>query len=357
MIARRRFLALAAAIGGGLAVSPRADATGGLDPDLGTPPPALGAPPNPGNPSIRVLLASRVGPGQVVAASSSAFTFEGKMYRGGFSIVDGPDRVRSLVATLPLDAYLYGVVPLEIGRHWPSRALETQAIVARTFALDHRVHGRPYDLVASAADQVWGGMSAETADTNAAVDATEGQVVTYLGGLASVFYSSCCGGHTADAAHVWGGAEIPYLRGVPDPYCLAASPDARWTATLTVGALLAALGAKAAGLGPLREIALGEAARDERRPLRLVGSLAATEIPSAAVRNAVGPRTLRSTLWHDLTVEGDPSQAATVLRIEGSGSGHGVGLCQWGARVLAQQGWSPRNIVGFYFPGTLVTYV
>lgn len=357
MIARRRFFALAAAAGGALALGRPAGATGGLDPDLGTPPPLVGAAPDAGNPSIRVLLATRVDPQRVTTAPGAAFSYAGKTYRGGFSIVDGPDRAAALVATLPLDAYLYGVVPLEIGRRWPSAALQTQAIVARTYALGHRLKNRPYDVVANAGDQVWGGTAAESADTNAAVDATEGQVVTYLGGLASVFYSSCCGGHTADASRLWGGVDIPYLRGVVDPYCLGSSPDAYWTATLTVGQLLAGLGPKAATVGRLREITLGDPAGDERRSLRLVGVAGSVEFASGNVRAAVGARTLRSALWRSLTLEGDPSQAGTVVRIEGSGLGHGVGLCQWGARVMAQQGWSPLQIVGFYFPGTLITHV
>ncbi|MGH7683784.1 MAG: SpoIID/LytB domain-containing protein [Vulcanimicrobiaceae bacterium] len=356
MIARRRFLTLAAAAGG-LAFGRPADATGGLDPELGTPPPLVGVQPDAGNPAIRVLLASRVDPQRVTTTGSAGFAYAGKTYRGGFSIVDGPDRVPALVATLPLDAYLYGVVPLEIGRRWPDGALQAQAIVARTYALGHRLRNRPYDVVANTADQVWGGTAAESADTNAAVDATEGQFVTYSGGLASVFYSSSCGGHTADAAGLWGGVAIPYLRGVADPYCLSSSPDAYWSATITVGTLVSALGARALALGPLREISLADPAADERRALRLTGTSGAAEFASGTVRAAVGPRALRSALWRSLSVAGDPAQAATVLRIEGSGLGHGVGLCQWGARVMAQQGWSPYEIIGFYFPGTLITHV
>lgn len=334
-----------------------AEATGGLDPDLGTPPPEPGMPAS-ANPAVRVLLASNVDPQHVsVLGAASTFSYAGKSYRGGPSFVDGPDRRPALIATLPIDAYLYGVVPLEIGRGWPDAALQVQAIVARTYALAHRVTGRNYDLVANTADQVWGGMSAETPQTNAAVDATEGAVVTYAGGLASIFYSACCGGHTADASGIWGGASLPYLRGVADPYCMASSPYTYWTATITVGTLLGALGPKAAALGPIQTITLGQPGPDGRAAVSIVGTAGAGEWTSAQVRSAVGPAVLRSTLWRSLRVLGDPTQASTSLRIEGNGSGHGVGLCQWGARVLAQQGHSPREIVGFYLPGTLVTNV
>jgi len=353
---RRCFVAGASAlVAGGLAWAQPASATGGLDPDLGTPPPLPGASPGAG-PSIRVLLATNIDLTRPPAAEPGAmFSYDGKLYRGTFSILSGAGDRPELVAILPVDAYVYGVLPREIGRGWPSRALEAQAILARTYALEHRLADRPYDVVAGAGDQAWGSVRAESPDTNAAVDATESQVVSYLGGLASVFYSSCCGGHTADAARVWGGAELPYLRGVPDPYCLAVSPDASWTARFTVGALVSGLGPKAQGLGRLLSINLGPPPPDLRPGVQLQGELGAAAFSSAQVRTAVGANVLPGSLFRSLTLDGDPAQAATLLRIEGSGRGHGVGLCQWGARVLAQQGQSARDIVGFYFPGTLVT--
>ncbi|MBV8074731.1 MAG: SpoIID/LytB domain-containing protein [Candidatus Eremiobacteraeota bacterium] len=336
------------------ALVPRpAGATGGLDPELGSQLPSA-VPLTGHNPPVRILVASDVGPQSFSSSGDATFTYAGRTYRGGASLVDGPDRKAALIAVLPIDSYLYGVVPLEIGARWPEAALQVQAIVARTYALAHRLAGKPYDLVAHEADQVWGAMDVEAPQTNAAVDATLGQVVAYAGGTASVFYSSSCGGHTADASRLWGSASLPYLRGVTDPYCLAASPDAHWTARLTVGGLVAALGARAAALGTLRSLALGDPQPDLRRSLILSGTSGTEEWTSADVRRAVGPRTLRSGLWRSLTVQGDPAQAATAILLEGSGLGHGVGLCQWGARGMAQQGYSAREIITFYFPGTQI---
>ncbi len=190
--------------------------------------------------------------------------------------------------------------------------------MARTYALSHRVTGRDYDLVANTADQVWGGLEAESPQTNAAVDATEGQFVTYAGGLATVFYSASCGGHTADASTLWGGANLPYLRGVADPYCVESSPNNDWTATTTVGALLAALGPKAATLGTIQSITLEPPPADLRPGIRITGSLGTAVLSSAQARRALGAALVRSSLWHNITVLGDPTQAVTSLRIEGS---------------------------------------
>ena len=354
MLRRRFFAGAAATIGAALAWPRLAGATGGLDPDLGTPPPEVGPAVGALNPAVRILLASNVDPQRIPAAGAAAtFSFDGRIYRGGPSVIDGPDQRPALIATVPIDAYLYGVVPLEIGRGVPDSALKAQAIVARTYALSHRVQGREYDLVANAGDQMWGGIEAESPQTNAAVDATEGQVVTYLGGLASVFYSACCGGHTADASRMWGGVALPYLRGVPDPYCMH-SPYTNWTASFTVGSLLNALGPRATALMPIVSITLGDATADWRPGLRIEGKSASAIFTSADVRRALGPRTVRSGLWRSLFVQGDPAQYATVIKLTGSGSGHGVGLCQWGAKMMAQQGRSPREIIAYYFPQTLV---
>ena len=351
---RERFLlGAAASIGASLAWPRLAAATGGLDPELGTPPPMAGTVPG-GNPAVRVLLASNVDPARIPPAGAAAtFSFGGRIYRGGPSVIDGPDQRPALISTVPIDAYLYGVVPLEIGRGVPDGALQAQAIVARTYAFTHRVKGREYDLVANAGDQMWGGIQAESPQTNAAVDATEGQVVTFMGGLASVFYSACCGGHTADASRMWGGSTLPYLRGVPDPYCLR-SPYANWSANLTVGMLLNALGSRATALMPLESITLGDATADGRTGLRITGKSGSVLFTSSEVRRAVGPGILRSGLLRSLMVQGDPAQYATAIKVTGSGSGHGVGLCQWGAKMMAKQGRSAREIIAYYFPETLV---
>jgi peptidoglycan hydrolase-like amidase len=91
------------------------------------------------------------------------------------------------IAVLDIEKYLYGVVPLESPPSWPAAALQAQAIVARTYAMQKRTLSRAYDLVATDADQRYGGPSAEHPAASAAVDATRGQMLTYLGGPASVF--------------------------------------------------------------------------------------------------------------------------------------------------------------------------
>jgi stage II sporulation protein D len=256
------------------------------------------------------------------------------------------------IETLDIEKYLYGVVPLESPPGWPAAALEAQAIVARTFALQKRTLSRPYDLVATDADQRYGGVAAEHPASSAAVDATRGQALAYLGGPVSVFYSACCGGHTADANELWGHAGLTYLRGVDDPYC-AASPDYRWQRAVPIDKARAALADKLTGTPQAAEL---DDPDDSGRPRSVTfhgdgGSV--LELSVSDVRSRFGPDTIRS-LWLR-EIDFDRTQAVPLVVIEGSGRGHGVGLCQWGARGMALNGAAAPAILAHYFPGTTVT--
>lgn len=256
------------------------------------------------------------------------------------------------IVTLDVEKYLYGVVPLESPPSWPAAALQAQAIVARTFALQKRTLSRPFDVTATDADQRYGGPAAERPATSAAVDATRGQTLGYLGGPASVFYSACCGGHSADSDVLWGHAGLPYLRGVDDPYCTAA-PDYRWQRSLPLDRARAALADKLGGAPQVAQLADPD---DSGRPQTVTfrsdaGAVLALSVTE--VRRRFGPDTIRS-LWLR-EIDFDRTQAVPLVVIEGSGRGHGVGLCQWGARGMALNGAAAADILAHFFPGTAVT--
>lgn len=256
------------------------------------------------------------------------------------------------IAVLDIETYLYGVVPLESPSSWPAAALQAQAIVARTYALQKRTLSRPFDVVATDADQRYGGTAAEHPATNAAVDATRGQTLTYLGGPASVFYSACCGGHSADANELWGHAVLPYLRGVDDPYCVAA-PDYRWQRALPLDRVAALLAGRLSGIPQAAQLSDPD---DSGRPRTITflsdaGASAAMTVSEARAR--FGADIVRSLWLRAINLE--RTQAAALFTIEGSGRGHGVGLCQWGARGMALRGAESSAILAHYFPGTAVT--
>ncbi|HYZ14998.1 MAG TPA: SpoIID/LytB domain-containing protein [Candidatus Acidoferrum sp.] len=299
---------------------------------------------------IRVLVAPDTRGESPQIFADGTFVFGGRRWRGEPSTVDAPGGRLALVTSIDVDQYLQGVVPLESPPSWPQAALEAQAIVARTFALSRRTISRPYDVLASDADQRWGGVEAESRAATAAIEATRGQTLTFAGGPAAVFYSACCGGHTEDIVEAWGGAPLPYLRGVADPHC-APAPDFRWTRSAPLDRVLAALGGRTGG--SLTGASLVDPDSFGRPRAVVLQGAANVTLPVVDFRRALGYEIVRS-LWLR-TVRVDATQAVPQLVIEGSGRGHGVGLCQWGSRFFAAAGASAGDILGFYFPGTSVS--
>lgn len=315
--------------------------TGGLD---------IWSPPSPGG-LMRILISSDRAGETPRALAADGFFFGGKRWRGTWTIVGLPSGREGVVAAMELDTYLCGVVPLEVSPSWPASALEAQAIVARTYALARRTLSRPYDLVITQSDQRYGGPDAEAEPTSAAVAATRGQTLAFAGGPASVFYGACCGGHTADAAAIWGHSMLPYLRGVPDPYC-APAPDYRWRRRVPLERIRAVLGSRVPG--DISGFALGEP-DDSGRPntIDIFGKSGRSSVSAIEFRRLIGADVVRSTWIRTMAL--DRREAPLEVAIEGSGRGHGVGFCQWGARFMSTAGASARSIVGYYFPGTSIT--
>ena len=149
----------------------------------------------------------------------------GKSYRGALEVIVDKGKLR-VINHIGLEQYLYGVVPDEVPPNWPAEALKAQAVVARSYALAVRKTGQ-FDLFDDTRSQVYGGVRAEEASTNAAVDATANQVLTYGGKVATTFFFSTSGGRTAAIADVWSSPPVPYLVSVPDPYD-SISPHHAW---------------------------------------------------------------------------------------------------------------------------------
>jgi stage II sporulation protein D len=141
-------------------------------------------------------------------------------YRGVLEAVPTKSEASSLntINALPVEQYVKGVIPNESPPSWPAEELRAQAVESRSFALTGGVGGNGFDLYDDTRSQVYDGLSSETATTNAATDATRGEVVTYGGKIAETYFSACSGGFTESVQNVFFGPAIPYLTAVPDPY-------------------------------------------------------------------------------------------------------------------------------------------
>ena len=147
----------------------------------------------------------------------------------------------NVVNALAVEQYVKGVIPNESPPSWPGEELKAQAVASRSFALTAGVGGNGFDLYADTRSQVYKGLESEYASTNAAVEATRGQVVMYGGKIAETLFSACSGGHTESVVNVFGSA-VPYLVGVPDPYDYYC-PLHTWTLKFSGPEISAKLGA------------------------------------------------------------------------------------------------------------------
>jgi len=330
VITRRGFVAAALAA----AATARARAQSEYDPAMTA-----------STPELRVLL----GQGTLVGGTGGGFTFDGRAYRGrAAQLADG-----SVVSTVKLEEYLYSVVPREMSPSWPAASLQAQAICARTYVLERSNPRRAYDVVPSELDQVYSGIATESAAGRAAVDASAGMVLSYGTAFAQVMYSSCCGGHTEASSEAWGGAPIPYLEGVACTTCTS-SPYYRWNRSIDTAAVARAFSAELSAVGPLQAVSEGERdASGRARSFVLQGERGAVPVRGEVFRLRLGPRVLPSLL---ITKFEPATEAPERIVIEGGGLGHGVGLCQWGARGLALEGAALSDILHFYFPGTEIEH-
>jgi len=293
----------------------------------------------------------------------------GRDYRGELLLLP-VGRALTVVNRLDIEGYLAGVISAEMGRRGAAEqaALEAQAVVSRTFALRAllRFRERPYDLVATVADQAYQGVAAELPQGWQAIAATAGQVLSWEGQPIEAFFHSTCGGRTAAGEEVFVDGARPYLRSTPDlapdgtAWC-AISPRYRWTERWASADLhevlrrtLPALGVEPGRIGTLADIRVGgqtPSGRVRALLLRFDGGAVPIE-GSAAVRQAlqpVGGALLRSAAFRlEVSRSGDRLRE---VRAEGSGAGHGVGFCQWGAVGRARGGADWRAILHAYFLG------
>jgi stage II sporulation protein D len=294
----------------------------------------------------------------------------GKLYRGIAELLPGSGGL-TVVNRVGLEAYLQGVVSAEMGRRSSTdeAALQAQAVVSRTYALRNlgRWRAQGFDVSGTVADQVYGGVAIETPEARAAVADTRGQVLTYNGALIEAFFHSTCGGRTADGAEVFRGAAQPYLRSVLDQadngfvYC-SISPRYRWHEEWTSEALLATLQRNlppVAGIRSEQVVRVTDVRVVQRSASGRVDQLAiglggpVVRINGAAIRQVLRPPSgelLRSTAFNLIATADEGG--VTHLSVDGMGSGHGVGFCQWGAVGRARAGQGFEQILMAYFPGT-----
>jgi stage II sporulation protein D len=238
-----------------------------------------------------------------------------------------------------------GALVGEIPASWQREALRAQAVASRTYAIHQSVAhgGEPYHVESTTRSQVYAGLDGETPSLRQAVEDTRCEVLTHAGAPILAAFHSASGGQTASSGEVWG-RELGYLvsrevAGEDD------SPDTYWRAALSRTTLSRALEAAGHRIGSVRGARILERSPSGRvMRIRLEGTKGEITLTGRELREAVGERTLKSTLFE--VRAGDEG-----LVFVGSGSGHGVGMSQWGARAMAERGMGYREILETFYPG------
>jgi stage II sporulation protein D len=306
--------------------------------------------------------------------------WDGKSWRGSLKVFINPRGTLTLAARLPLETYLLGVVPGEIGALSEEllEAGRAQAIAARSYTLFYR--GRRadegFDLYGTVEDQLYGPIEAERPLATRVVRSTAGEVARSEGRPIRANYYSTCGGITADVWEAWPTPPMAYLVSHRDrdrgaDHC-AGSPTYRWREEWTPAELLGNLATygpplgvalPAGGLGDLLDIRVLQRSRSGRAwRLEVTGTRGSVVLPAYVIRQVMrrggnGGAILRSNLFK-IEVRRDPAtRRALAVVASGAGFGHGVGLCQTGALGMARQGVAGEAILLHYYPGVTVDRV
>ncbi len=309
---------------------------------------------------------------RVETSGEDPIAVDGVSYRGRFELLAVEEADVTAVNILPLEDYLLGVVPLEIGPRTRQElaAVEAQAVAARTYAVSHLdAHVEMgFDLFGTVEDQVYGGIDAERQESTDAVRATAGRILTHDGLPIRAYYHSTCGGRTAAVDEVMDRAAAPYLRSVSDrapdgsDWC-SISPRYRWSSRWSEDELngpvrdeLARMfGEEPAALGPIEGFRVMDHTESGRvRSVAFYGPGAELVLERLDIRFALRDpdgRILGSTDFN-IVPEG-----GSGYEIHGRGFGHGAGMCQWGAIGRARAGQTSEEILGVYYPGTRLSKV
>jgi stage II sporulation protein D len=277
--------------------------------------------------------------GPLVFTSQAPLVFK-NAYRGTFTVTSDGKQL-SLVNTVPLEQYLYAVVPSEMPKTWPAEALKSQAVAARSYALAQRKTSGPFDVYPDTRSQVYGGVSAEAPTGTAAVDATAGEVLTYGGKIATTYFYSSSGGRTASSSDVWKGAAIPYLVSVADPYDTA-SPYHNWGPLPYTAAKLAST-LKVSG--KLLDVQTTVDGSQRVGTLRAIGSGGERDFAGTDIRTMLG---LRSTFFTVGVLSLDPLPAKTLVYrtpFTLTGIGRGLGDLELEQRVVGTTSWVPSRAI------------
>lgn len=324
-----------------------------------------------------------------------------RRYRGNIEFVLTGGSI-TVVNELPLNQYLYGVVPSEMPHQAPFEALKAQAVLARTntySTLGDKYKNKPYQLFSDVFSQVYGGMINERESSNKAVDATSGIILTYNSIPVEATFHSVCGGFMESFDWIWSGKPVGYsvphpdntesdeatdlssesafrsfIDNSPESFCnmsLRKFPEAfdyakkyyRWQKVYSRSELervinknMSKVIGKTVKIGSLKNISVTMRGKSGKiRTMKVIGTAGSFEVNKELnVRKLLAESPLYSANFY-IDARGASGDLPKEFVLKGAGFGHSGGMCQVGAVGMAIDGYKYQDILEFYFPGARAT--
>lgn len=246
-----------------------------------------------------------------------------------------------LINVIELEEYVRGVVASEVGINWPAEALKAQAVLARTYAVKHIIRNRErnfYDVTSSVFHQVYKG-EAGSEEIEKAVKETKGEILIYNKEPIMAFYHACSVGKTEEPKEVFG-RDYPYLKSVEVPF--TPSPYTIWEKKISFELLQ-----KSLSLDKILGVEIFSYTDTGRiKEFKFTDGKNEKFIKATELRRLLKWSPLPSTMVINMRIEEDG------IIFEGHGYGHGVGMCQWCAFQMAQDGKNYKEILQYFYPGT-----
>lgn len=276
---------------------------------------------------------------------SARVILSGSTYKGTIELWRGSDGY-FLVNVVELEEYVKGVVASEVGINWPIEALKAQAVLARTYAVAHILRNRTrnfYDVTSSVFHQVYKGEGGSE-EVERAVKDTKGEILIFNGEPIIAFYHACSVEKTEDPKEVFG-KEYPYLRPVEVPF--TPSPYNIWERKINFDLL-----EKALQIDSIRDVEIISFTSTGRvKELKFTNGKNSKIIKASELRRLLKWSALPSTMITNIGVDNEG------VIFEGRGYGHGVGMCQWCAFQMAQEGKKYTDILQHFYPGTVLSKI
>ena len=271
-----------------------------------------------------------------------------KRYPGSIILYPLANNTIEVIAILDLESYLKGVLPSEMPASWPKEALKAQAVASRSYTLSLLRARRDYhyDLKSNVLDQVFNDFSSLGLNTYykkkiiKIIQATRGEYMMKANYLPKkTYYHADCGGVTEEEKYVWGG-KTPSLT-VVDAFC-PLSPFAKWSYDLRPNKLTNSFGNGSQKITDLKILSKTPSGRVDK--IKVVFEKAPEEVMSSQnFRKLLGFSKIKSTFFRI-------QKFKNLWHVWGKGHGHGVGMCQWGAKILARKGLKYQDILKHYYP-------